>query len=206
VFVSIAASRRPYTPSAVPLTISLVVGGGLFGYLYWLWYGVAVGVVTGLLLGPFAAAASRPATPDQMRWLDRRRKWIGLDQSLSEDQLARLESAAQDWERIDNAMESEAWRSQPRLAARTARGAEDLMSRLIERALAGQGSDEAGMLRELAGRVDAVTGSMGAYGRPMFDSSGVVVGTGLPAVSELELMLSAIGSGVIISDHRSEAL
>jgi hypothetical protein len=191
-FVAVASDRRVLTPVRGPVTVLLMVGGASIGYLYGTWTGLCLGLAVGLMPGPVLAGLSRSFVSERVRWLDRRRRWVGLDRTLSSDLLALLESAAEDWERIDNAMQSQAWKQQSAFAPRVAEASEMVMGSLIEEALDGREPKGALTLRQLASCVDAVSAAMGGYERPQFDSPGVAIDTGIPQVADLELLLRTI--------------
>lgn len=195
VFVSLAASRLPRNEFRYVLPVAGSIVGAAVGVILRPNTLPLDGAVLGLIVGLIGASFYFRRNPDPILWLEQRRKSIGLDRAISEAQLSFLEAAARDWERIDNALTSEAWRGQVAYHARVERIAEVAMLRVVDDVLqAGQDGPARGKLTQLANAVESVSAAMGAYERPEFDSSGAAIQVGVPAVMDLETLLRELES------------
>lgn len=179
------------------LSVAILAGAAAVGYELagpqGILEGLAVGAIIVWVLLPLWQRASQQGR-SVLNELNRMRRSVGLENALSNEQIAALEPAARQWERIENAMLSTAWRGQPDWRGRVSEAARVQMERYLVAVLRNRPSDDNQRLVILANAVDRVTASMGAYPRPEFDASGVPVGLGQSEVAELDKILKEIDS------------
>lgn len=140
-----------------------------------------------------------------IRRLDEARRSVGLDHVILPESLEFLESTAQQWERIEHALQSHVWRDQQPLRQRIESTSHRVMEDIVvlecgtapETGLEdGQAcnalSVQAENLRVLADRVNAAEAAMTTYARPDFESAGVEPLALMPQFGELEVALAIL--------------
>jgi len=175
--------------------------GGTMLSVGWVLLGLAF--LASLTQSKFLYGQSRPRL---IRQLDDVRRNIGLDQAILPESLEFLEASAQQWERIEHALQSQIWREQDRLRSRIFRAAHVAMESILilecgssaESGMSDEQADRAltesvSSLRLLADQVDAMSSAITTYPREEFDSNGVEPDGVVPEFELLEEALARLG-------------
>jgi len=141
-----------------------------------------------------------------IRQLDEARRNIGLDEAILPESLEFLESTAQQWERIEHAVQAHGWREQEELKSRIDAAAHKAMEEIVilecgSTAESGMSDDQAEEylnqavtdLRWLADQVDAASSAMTTYPREEFESNGADPSDVLPPFALLYEALERLG-------------
>ncbi len=219
-FVAIARQSLPlavrYEASHLLLFLSviLLVGGFLiesvvpFGATMIL-IGWGVLVIAGLSTLSQNKLVQSQSRSKLIRQLDDTRRSVGLDDAILPESLEFLEATAQQWERIEHALQSQMWGQQDPLRRRIDLAAHNAMEDIVilecgsvmEAGLNDLVADQtlaekAFNLKSLADHVDATSAAMTTYPRKDFDSSGVPADGVLPELDTLEQTLAKLGQGI----------
>jgi len=140
-----------------------------------------------------------------IRQLDEARRSVGLDSVILPESLEFLESTAQQWERIEHALQANAWQGLEGLRFRIDLAAHQAMESIL--ILECGSIDEAGLtdmqadqaltetatnLALLADRVDATSAALGPDPRVIYQSNGISTDGVLPELESLEEVLSKL--------------
>jgi len=141
-----------------------------------------------------------------IRQLDEVRRSVGLDDAILPESLEFLEATAQQWERIEHALQTSAWREQELLRQRIDIAAHAAMEDIVvlecgstaEAGLTDQQADQtlaetSANLTWLADQVDATSTAISAYPREAHESNGMPPDGVIPALDLLEEALSRLG-------------
>jgi len=199
-FIAIARARLPLAkrndlgPSLLAASGGLIVLGLVVNMLSPSLGPKIVGL--GLLLlpvGGLVAWLDQSKQPDDkarlLRQLDRSRSLIGLERAMTPGSLEMLEDAAADWERLDHALQTQAWRSQGDLRDQVAEAGHEAMERLVvlecgpvREGAEGRIAALRMALRDLTDRAEAMAAALDSYPRPDFDGNGVALSPWVPEI------------------------
>jgi hypothetical protein len=182
-------------------TVSLIRFGGTLITVGWSTLGLAF--LASLTQDKIVYGQSRSRL---IRQLDEVRRNVGLDDAILPESLEFLETSAQQWERIEHALQSQVWRNQQWLRARIDMAARSAMEEIVilecgSVAESGIPDTEADSvlsqavanLRWLADQVDAAAGAITTYPREHFDSNGIEPDGVIPEFGLLEQALARLG-------------
>jgi len=143
-----------------------------------------------------------------IRQLDEIRRSVGLDVAILPESLEFLETTAQQWERVEHALQARVWDQQSDLKGRINQAAHSAMEDLVVLECGAQNeldmSDEArdhslavksADLRMLADAVDATSAAIMTYPREAFDSNGTSPDGVIDQIEDLEEVLGRLGAG-----------
>ena len=217
-FVAIARQGLPaafrYEPSHVLAAISALLL--FFGFLIESfarigsalvmcgWGAAAIAAIALLFQDKIIYGQGRPRL---IRQLDEVRKTVGLDEALLPESLEFLETTAQQWERIDHALQAQVWKQQEDLKSRIADAAHRAMEDILvlecgttfEAGLSDEEADQklsetSANLRILADTVDATAAAIMTYPRDSFESNGASPEGVSIELDDLESILQSLGA------------